>query len=320
MFMSNKNSEFDVIVIGDNNVDLVTNIGGFPYRGGCSYGVSPFFSPGGSALNTAVGLKKLGLKVGFITCFGNCTNGKFIRDFLLETKIDISCTKSVEYSNGMVICIISDDDGERTFFALRKNCADTHLVPGDIKEEYIKKASFLFITGVPFFEENTTNKAIEEAVNIAKRNRIKIFFDPNLRLENKNITQEKKNEIKSFLKSCDVFMPSEDEMELLFDNVKEKEINKFFDNNRIEIWLKQGKKGSIYYSNGKKIKFKPHQVNVVDTTGAGDSYNSAVMYGYIKLKDINEIGKIASIASSITVSRKGSSISFPDINEILNDT
>ena len=50
-----------VLVLGDINVDIIGRFDGFPVPGGSVYSEKPILNPGGSGLNTFVGLKKLTL-------------------------------------------------------------------------------------------------------------------------------------------------------------------------------------------------------------------------------------------------------------------
>ena len=61
---------------------------------------------------------------------------------------------------------------------------------------------------------------------------------------------------------------------------------------------------------------KPHKVNAIDTTAAGDSYIGAFVNKLSEGKDVKEAMEFASLCSSITVTRKGAIIALPHKNEI----
>lgn len=82
------------------------------------------------------------------------------------------------------------------------------------------------------------------------------------------------------------------------------------------IILTLGEKGSIFVSNGnQKIVCGIYQSEVVDTTAAGDTYTGYFMANIDK--GIEEAMRLAMVASGIAVSRNGSSISIPFLDEVI---
>ncbi|MBP5382742.1 MAG: ribokinase, partial [Bacteroidales bacterium] len=66
-------------------------------------------------------------------------------------------------------------------------------------------------------------------------------------------------------------------------------------------------------------KFVPsRKVNAIDTTGAGDVYNGALVAALSQGKSLLEAARIATLASSIAVTRLGAQTSAPYANEIDN--
>lgn len=95
----------------------------------------------------------------------------------------------------------------------------------------------------------------------------------------------------------------------LYQNLKKRFINK-------EIVVTLENKGVIY-SYEKHIKLLPAlNVQVKDTTGAGDIFHGAFAYQYLKTKDIEKAVKFANIAASLSVREIGVKNSFPELEEI----
>jgi ribokinase len=74
-----------------------------------------------------------------------------------------------------------------------------------------------------------------------------------------------------------------------------------------------GEKGSLLYDGTNTFCISPEKVNVVETTGAGDSYIGAIAYGLSK----EEMGKFASKVSSKTVTKIGGQDAMPQLEEVL---
>lgn len=83
------------------------------------------------------------------------------------------------------------------------------------------------------------------------------------------------------------------------------------------VVLTLGGKGVLYMDAEKNARHGTYPVERIDTTGAGDTFTGYFLAGIAKGEAIEEILKTASIASSISVSRKGASPSIPTLDEIL---
>ena len=83
------------------------------------------------------------------------------------------------------------------------------------------------------------------------------------------------------------------------------------------ILLTRGSKGVLYtYQEEVMIEQPAYKVEAVDTTAAGDTFIGYFISGLVRGLDMEETLKLASRASSITVTRKGSSSSIPTIEEV----
>ena len=78
-----------------------------------------------------------------------------------------------------------------------------------------------------------------------------------------------------------------------------------------------GSKGSHIYTKEKDFIIEPYPTNVVDTTGAGDTYNSSFVYGLIKDWDIEKAGHFATAAASLAIQKKGARSGTNDVNTVL---
>ena len=85
------------------------------------------------------------------------------------------------------------------------------------------------------------------------------------------------------------------------------------------ILLTRGSKGVLYTYQDVMIEQLAYKVEAVDTTAAGDTFIGYFISGLVRGLAIEEILKLASRASSITVTRKGSSSSIPTLEEVLKN-
>ncbi|CIP50561.1 TPA: PfkB family carbohydrate kinase, partial [Streptococcus pneumoniae] len=77
-----------------------------------------------------------------------------------------------------------------------------------------------------------------------------------------------------------------------------------------------GVEGSIYYDGTAVKKIPAIKAEVVDTTGAGDTFNGAFAYAISKGKEMNVALSFATIASHLSVQRFGAQGGMPSLKEI----
>ena len=104
---------------------------------------------GGSAANTGVGLAKMGMKVGFISCVSDDSLGDYVLHFLNQYGIDTS--KVSRAPKGVMLGLAFSEilpGGKTNLMMYRdENVADLHLTPDDVDENYIASAKCLVVSG-----------------------------------------------------------------------------------------------------------------------------------------------------------------------------
>ena len=77
-----------------------------------------------------------------------------------------------------------------------------------------------------------------------------------------------------------------------------------------------GSKGCVCIHKGKTYRKGIYEVDVVDTTAAGDTFTGFFLAAYTRNEGIDKSLMLASRAASITVSRKGAVSSIPTLSEV----
>lgn len=86
---------------------------------------------------------------------------------------------------------------------------------------------------------------------------------------------------------------------------------------KVKIVLTLGGKGVKYIDCDKKYECEAYQAKVVDTTGAGDTFTGYFLRWLLSGHDVEEALDIASLAASISVTRKGAAVSIPYLDEVI---
>ncbi len=183
----------------------------------------------------------------------------------------------------------------------------------------------IFHFGTLSMTKNPAKSATKKAVDIARENGVLVSFDPNYRPALWKDEDLAKEAIEYGLSKCDILKISDNELELItnINDVNEAiiEIKNKYNIKLILVTL--GEKGSMYWYNNCIGYRRGFEGNVVDTTGAGDTFHGALLSKIVDkdLKNINiayldKALDFANAAGSVIVGRKGSLKSMPTLDEI----
>lgn len=283
-------------------------------------------NPGGAPCNVLALLNKLGKKTAFIGKVGNDQFGRILCETIKSIGIDSSNLVFDEEIPTTLAFVGKTPDGDREFSFYRNPGADMMLREDEVNEDLLKEAK-IFHFGTLSMTHQIVREATISAVKKAKENGALISLDPNLREPLWKSLDDAKAQMKSALSFCDILKISDNEIEFLTDETDFDEgVKKIREDYNIKlICVTMGKDGSIAYYDDKKVVDKGfHQENVVDTTGAGDTFCGSVLNyicenGISNLSDeqLKEMITFANAAASIVTTKAGAILSMPAREEII---
>lgn len=278
---------------------------------------------GGSPANIAVGLSRLGKKVGFIGKVSRDQFGKFVVDYFDNEGIDTSQIKYAENgeSLGLTFTEIASPT-ESSILMYRNGIADLELDVNEIYEEYIKNTKAIVISGTALAKSPSREAALK-ALELAKKNDTVVIFDVDYREYN----WKNKDEIAIYYsivgKQSDIVMGSREEFDLMESLiVKEKSTDeesakRWLDFGNKIVVIKHGKEGSTAYTNdGKSYKIKPFPVKLLKSFGGGDAYASAFIYGILEEWNIMDALEFGSASAAMLVASHSCSQDMPTVKAI----
>jgi len=276
-----------------------------------------FRSLGSSSFNPLVTAARLGASVGYIARFGKDALGRYLLNFLQKEKIDISQIRLVEGFNALYF-ILRLPEGEREFLYYRKGSAGSTLCPDDIDEEYIKKTKIIHSTGTTQAISLSSRKAVYKAFSVAWEAGINVSFDPNLRLGLWNI-EDARGALNEILPFIDILLPALREAQLLFKLEEEKEIIEYLWRQGVRIVvLKKGAAGVTVGWGNSIVTLPALYIEPVDTTGAGDAFDGAFLYGLLQGYSPFEAAKLGNIVGALMIKGFGAISSLPDCKEVFS--
>ncbi len=252
---------------------------------------------GGSAANTIVALADFGGAAAYVGKVGKDEVGRFFLDEMRKLGVTIDVAPA-DAPTGTCAVLITQD-AQRTM--LTNLGASATLTADDIHEPLIAAAKYIYIEGY-LLTGPTTKEAAYRAMDLAKKHGTKIALtasDPFLI----NLIRD---EIWDLITGpVDLFFCNEQEAKALTGNddpvVCAARIHEHAEN----VALTLGEKGSLVMHGGEAFPIEGVSVKARDTTGAGDMYAGALLYGITNGMSWRQAGHLASHAAARVVTQMG---------------
>ncbi|MFC0214947.1 sugar kinase [Paenibacillus chartarius] len=259
---------------------------------------------GGAESNVAIGLARLGSKVGWFSKIGDDPVGAGIVKTIRGEGVDVSRVRTTSAApTGLMLR--EAVRGKLSVYYYRAGSAASKLTPDDLDHDYIGQTSILHLTGItPALSASCRETAIA-AVASAKRQGVKVSFDPNLRLKLWSI-DEARPVLLELAAQADYFLPGYDELKLLYETEDEavilEQLRKLPGISIVksvgeENWIVNG--GSVV-----KLPFVKAD-RVVDTVGAGDGFCAGFLSGISRGYTLEQAVRLGGLTGSLVVQAPG---------------
>ncbi len=297
--------KFDVVCFGALNMDRLYRVNEIAKAGEERSVLSFKESPGGSAANTAAGLAKLGVKTGYIGKVANDREGQILLDDFKNVGVNIDgIVVSQRGKSGAVMGFV-DRKGERAMYL--DPSVNDQLSFEEINVKYAGSAKFLHLTS---FWGKKPFEAQEKLVEALPRT-VKVALDPGDIYARKGLKP-----LTPLINRCFAVFPNESEIKLLTGKNHEEGSRALIEMGVSLVAVKLGAKG-CYVTDGRESHLiKPYQVNVVDTTGAGDAFCAGFLYGLIRNKGLYECGKLGNFVASRCIRVAGAREGLPGLSDL----
>ncbi|WP_251392534.1 ribokinase [Mediterraneibacter agrestimuris] len=288
-----------IAIVGSMNMDMILHADRIPLKGETIHGKSIEYQPGGKGANQAAAIAKLGGDVTMFGCVGNDAAGRQLIDNLMECGVNTSYIEILEnVPTGQAVIMIGESDNSIIIIAGANDRVDISYVEKHRKE--ILEADIVVLQ----------NEIPEETVWYT----IRMCHE-----ENKIIVWNPAPARKAEPEIIDMvtyITPNEHEVGIIWEK-KPEEIADLQKQYREKLIVTQGEKGVSVSADGEQITTIPAmQVEVVDTTGAGDTLNGAFCVGIADgMDEIQALG-FANVAAGLSVKKCGAQKGMPCREEV----
>ncbi|MFM8954424.1 MAG: carbohydrate kinase family protein [Actinomycetota bacterium] len=288
-------------VVGDFAWDVLIRTNNNLLKGGDSFG-EVMLTPGGSAANLAVWARRCGLDSRFIGKIGRDRFGQLAREDLDKEKVEHYFVETDAHLTGSVAVFV-DQTGERSMVS--GHGADFYLIPSELPRGIIASSNHLHLTAWSFFTD-PPRSAARLAAQVARQNALTISFDP---ASFQMIGEMGVEQFLSWTKdlAIDIFFPNFEEGRVLTGCDEPEAIVKklaaIYD--QALIILKLDAEGALVFDGKTTTHIEPATNNLVDATGAGDSFAGAFLAHYLASNSAVEAAKYANKVAAWVIEHLG---------------
>ncbi|SEB17763.1 sugar kinase [Variovorax sp. YR216] len=246
----------------------------------------------GAETNVAIGLARLGLKVGWASRLGTDSMGRALLAAMKGEGIDCShvvCDPTQR--TGLQFKGRVTDGSDPPVESHRKGSAASFMGPADVDEDWLRSARHLHATGVFAAISETTLPAAIKSMDVMRAAGRTISFDPNLRPTLWSSTETMRHWINDLAARADWVLPGIEEGLILTGHDTPEDIARFYRERGAKlVVVKLGAKGAYYDSDvagtGTVEGFPVKEV--IDTVGAGDGFAAGVVSALLEGKSVQD--------------------------------
>ncbi|WP_225534682.1 MULTISPECIES: ribokinase [unclassified Enterococcus] len=286
-----------VAVIGSISMDFVVTTNIIPNQGETVVGEAfqTFF--GGKGANQAIALSRSELDVFMLGAVGNDSFGRSLIDNLKNNGINTEMIQTHDnVESGSAHIQIKDGDN-RIIIVPGAN----DLISVEVVQSYREKLEQMDMI---VLQNEMPMETIEYLIEFCSERQIAVLYNP---APAKEIPER-------YLDKVTYLTPNEHEALLLFPNQSQEEMLRNYPN---KLVITLGDQGAVFFDGEKQITVPAKKVDtVVDTTGAGDTFNGYFVKGILEGLSIEKSLALGNAASAIAIQTKGAQSGIPAYEKV----
>lgn len=275
-------------------------------------------STSGAELNVAVGLKRLGEDVGYMTKLGRDPLGALLINRMHQDGI---ATEMISYSEDRTTGFQLKQkvtEGDPKVASFRKFSAASTLAYADFKDLDFSAYDWFHVTGILAGLSESTREATPHLSEIARQNGITFSYDPNLRPYLWKSPKEMADYMNMMAAVSDYYLPGvKENVACIGEADPEKAAGIYLESGCKCVVIKLGADGA-YYATKNERGYVPgfHIDKIVDTVGAGDGFAAGFISGIKEGLSLPEAVRRANAIGAIQLTSKGDNEGLPTRPEL----
>lgn len=294
---------FDIIALGELNVDLILNqIGGMPEVGKEKFAGQMTLTLGSSTAIFAANAAALGVRVAFAGMIGNDSFGDLVESSLRQKGVDTRyLIRQDKYATGATICMSYDEDRAN----LTYQGAMDYMTLADIDPAVFAEGKHIHISSI--FMQSGVKRDLLAILKKAKESGVTTSLDTQW-----DPVEQWDLDYREVLPLLTVFMPNETELKLLtHSETLDEAVEKIRPYANAAV-IKCGSRGSLLLQKGQPDHMQQALLNdhVVDCIGAGDSFNSGFISQLVQGRTLLECQQYGNMTGAVNTTAAGGTTAF----------
>jgi ribokinase len=281
-----------IAVVGSINMDLVTMSPRFPLPGETIHGERFLTIPGGKGANQAVAAARLGARVALVGAVGSDAFGRTLRDGLLREGVDLAQVVTREHCESGTASIVVAS-GENQIIVVPG--ANAQVTPAQVEGAQATLAA----ADVILVQLEIPVETVEATLRLAARLQKPVVLNP----------APAQPLASALLAQVRYLTPNQHELATVLGSAPDDDFHALMARAPCPVVLTRGSDGAWYREHGNAFHQPGFSVDVVDTTGAGDTFNAALAV-YLH-RGLPAAVKLACAAAALSVSRLGAQGGMP---------
>ncbi|MCG9660181.1 carbohydrate kinase family protein [Vibrio mediterranei] len=293
---------YDVLAVGDANVDMTLKVDRLPKQDDKVLGIKIAEQIGGTVANSACVCGYLGLKTATLARVADDKYGIKVLDEYVKYNVDLKFVFQPKGYEQSTAIIMLDDSGEKSLI----------FVPSsgyEFNEELVvvAVASSRYLYTMPGNLEK-----FKELAKIAKNSSTKVVVDIEPTIVNED------GDLDIILTGADlVYFNKEGFKKATGQDASKDALMSMVESYQLDgVVVTLGKDGAIAFVNGEYGSYPGFNVPVVDTTGAGDTFNASFLYTQINKMPLSSGLEFACAAAAISVGSVGPKGNVPTLDKV----
>ncbi|MEO8582417.1 MAG: carbohydrate kinase family protein [Flavitalea sp.] len=301
--------KIDVLVVGELNIDLIMDkLEQFPQVGKEIIANRMHLTLGSSSAIFASNLSVLGSRVSFCGCVGQDNFADKITFDLSSKGVQVDhIIRSTTSDTGVTVTFNFHEDRAMVTYpgAMNELCCE------NITDQMLEEATHLHVSSI--FLQPALKPGLENLFRRARQKGLTTSMDPQW-----DPTEEWDLNKEKLLPEIDIFLPNLEELKnITGQSTIENCLNTIQAHSNIVV-VKNGRAGARLQKEAITIEQEAFlNTDIVDTIGAGDSFNAGFIHSYLQGKPLQECMRVGALCGAINTTGSGGTTAFDNYDNLI---
>jgi ribokinase len=298
-------ANLDVVGLGMNVLDILIRLDEMPTWQHPGSPSRVLVDGGGWVATALVAAQKFGLRTGFIGTHGNDQNGRIKHQLLAQYGVDLTHDFEIPHpENQLCVVYVRASDGER-FFSGPADFSSFFLDPSVLDRAYITQAPLLHLDG---YHHQAALQAAEWMRVAGKR----VVLDGGTR-EGPHLGDDQH----ALAAVTDILIGGSGYLQAFTGEADIEKAGQIALTMGPSVVVQtEGARGSYTFSAEASFHTPAFPIEPVDTTGAGDVFHGAYLYGLVQGWGLTDIARFATAAAALECMSVGGRVGIPTLHEV----